>query len=498
MKKYLLFATSLLLLFTTSCASSCSDSRSTPLPLPDSEESADTETELNISNEELAQLLAKSYYYQRASQALEPQYAGQWSRPAGHADTHVAFHPSSGHSEGFLSSPGGWYDAGDYNKYVVNAGISVAQLLMAYEVAPQVFADGSLNIPESGNGQNDLLDEVKYELDWLKTMQDPADGGVYVKITSKQFCGMVMPADDNLERWVVGKTTTSALDFAAVMAIASRVYATYDADYATDCLVRAESAWAWAVANPNIRYSNPPDIATGEYGDGEFGDEFFWAAAELAIASSDNATQEFYVHQHFGGYIPVSEPSWGYVAPLGVISLAFAPDDFGIKSKAVDAVTNFADKSLSQIEKSPNGLPDINFNWGSNSGVANTGVLIMSAYKLTGNEKYLKGAKAVSDYLLGKNVTGYSFITGVKGYAAKSPMNPHHRPSAADGIAEPVPGFLVGGPNGGRNDAGSGVVYPDSRPEACYVDVTESYASNEVAINWNAPAVLFYAFYSEK
>jgi endoglucanase len=449
------------------------------------------------SFEDLAKILTKSYYYQRASQELDARYAGQWSRPAGHADTHVAFHPSSGHSEGFLSSPGGWYDAGDYNKYVVNAGISVGQLLMAYEAAPEIFADGTLNIPESGNGQNDLLDEVKYELDWMKTMQD-GDGGVFFKITSKQFCGMVMPEDDDLERWVVGKSTTSALDYAAVMAMASRVYASYDADYAADCLARAERAWAWAVKNPSIPYRNPSDISTGEYGDWMMTDEFFWAAVELAVATDGREEYKTYVQQHFADYGKVTEPSWGFVAPLGVTTLAFAPDVCGLQAKAAEAIVDFGKNSLSQIEQSPEGLPYINFNWGSNSGVANTGVLIMSAYRLTGDKAFLKGAKAVSDYLLGKNATGYCFITGIEGIGDKTAMTPHHRPSAADGIVEPVPGFVVGGPNGGRSDERSGVVYPDHRPEMCYVDITESYASNEVAINWNAPAILFYALYNEE
>jgi endoglucanase len=478
MKNYILFALCIILL-SASCATKSNAEKTT-----------------DYTSEELVKILAKSYYYQRASQALEPQFAGQWSRPAGHPDDRIPYHESSGHSEGFLSSPGGWYDAGDYNKYVVNAGISVGQLLAAYEIAPNLFPDGSLNIPESGNGQNDLLDEVKYELDWLKTMQD-TDGGVFVKITSKQFCGMVMPAADNLQRWVVGKTTTSALDFAAVMAMASRVYGSYDAAYAADCLSRAVEAWDWAVANPSVEYRNPSDILTGEYGDGEFGDEFFWAATELAIATSGEEYKT-YVRNHFDNYTPVSEPSWAFVAPLGIMTLAFASDVCGLQSKAAETIVDFARKSMKQIEQSPQGLPHINYNWGSNSGVANTGVLVMSAYRLTGDKSFLKGAKAVSDYLLGKNATGYCFITGIKGLSGKSPMNPHHRPSSADGIAEPVPGFLVGGPNGARNDEGDGVTYPDHRPEACYVDITASYASNEVAINWNAPAVLFFTLYSKQ
>jgi endoglucanase len=123
------------------------------------------------------------------------------------------------------------------------------------------------------------------------------------------------------------------------------------------------------------------------------------------------------------------------------------------------------------------------FSWGGNSVAANQGILLIRAYLLTGAKKYVDHAVSNIDYLLGRNATGYSFVTGI---GSKSPMFPHHRPSVADGITEPVPGLLVGGPNPGMQDK---CVYPFKEPETAYTDNDCSYASNEIAINWNAPIV---------
>ena len=103
----------------------------------------------------------KSFYYQRSSYELKAPFAGLWARAAGHPDTQCILHSSTGKS-GKISSTGGWYDAGDYGKYVINAGISVATMLSFYENFNTFFADGTIHIPESGNGKNDLLDEVKF------------------------------------------------------------------------------------------------------------------------------------------------------------------------------------------------------------------------------------------------------------------------------------------------------------------------------------------------
>jgi endoglucanase len=126
------------------------------------------------------------------------------------------------------------------------------------------------------------------------------------------------------------------------------------------------------------------------------------------------------------------------------------------------------------------------FVWGSNSNAANQGILLLHAYRMKGNKLYFQAALDNADYLLGRNATGYCFVTG---FGGKSPMRPHHRPSVADGITEPVPGFLVGGPNPFRQDQCN---YAFTETETAYTDDDCSYASNEIAINWNAPAVYLF------
>jgi endoglucanase len=169
----------------------------------------------------------KAFYYQRASIRLEEKYAGKWHRAAGHPDDKVLVHASAASAQRpagtVISSPRGWYDAGDYNKYIVNSGITMATLLSLYEDFPDYMKTVKLNIPESTNQLPDVLDEVLWNLRWMLTMQDPNDGGVYHKLTNARFDGMIMPDKADSTRYVVQKSTAAALDFVAVMAQASRV-----------------------------------------------------------------------------------------------------------------------------------------------------------------------------------------------------------------------------------------------------------------------------------
>ena len=422
----------------------------------------------------------KSFYYQRCSYELTAPYAGLWARKAGHPDTNCVLHSSTGKS-GTISSPGGWYDAGDFGKYVINAGISVHTLLSFYENFNTFFSDGSIKIPESGNGQNDLLDEVKYELDWLKTMQDD-DGGVFFKLTTLGFAGMIMPDKGTATRYAIGKATASALDFAAMMAMAGRIYHQYDSVYAADCIARAENAWIWAKAHPTIYFTNPSDVSTGGYGDSNVTDEFIWAAAELFITTQKDEYKN-YLESRSNSLNYWSAPGWPNVQQLASLSLLTRPN--GLSSSILTTMKNSlvstSDKWLGQIENSAVRIPQFGFNWGSNSGIANMGAGLLYAYLLTNEQKYIKGAAECADYLLGKNATGYSFVSG---FGSRTPINFHHRAFSADGIVQPAPGFVSGGPNSGKQD---GEKYPFSEPAKCFVDVVGSYASNEVCINWNSP-----------
>lgn len=432
---------------------------------------------------ELTKGLIRHFYYQRASTNLPAIYAGQWARAGGHFDTKVVIHESAASPSrpagSYFPSPKGWYDAGDYGKYIVNAGISTYQLLLLYEQFSEYFDTLNLNIPESNNNLPDLLDEIKWELDWVLTMQDPSDRGIYHKVTDKIFISDLMPASAAENRYFIGKSVTATYDFAAICAVAYRIYKKHLPSFADSLLQAAKYAYQWGLNNPKALYTaNPPDVVTGAYNDGNAKDEHQWASYELYIA-----TQEI-VYKSKADSIKTGygTPGWQNVQTLGIYSMALVQKD----ESAVNNVLKLADGVLNAIKTHPYRTTARNFYWGSNSVVANDGMALLVAYLLTMDCKYLEGAVHALDYLLGRNATAYSFVTG---FGSKSPMNPHHRPSIADGIFNPVPGFLVGGPNAQAvmSECQSGGEYPQKEAKK-WVDLSCSYSTNEIAINWNAPA----------
>ena len=428
--------------------------------------------------EDVTKASLKWYYYQRASMALEETYAGQWKRAAGHTNETAQLHKSAG--SGTLQSSKGWYDAGDYGRYIVNSGITTYTLLSLYEHFPDYFKTLKWNIPADGS-LPDLLAEIKYNLDWMLTMQ-ASDGAVYHKLTTLQFPGDVMPAKDTEQLYVIGKGTAATFDFAAVMAVAARVYKPFDASYAAKCLEAAKSAYAWGAANPNVKFNNPSDVGTGSYADGSLGDEKDFAGTELFVTTGDASYKTSGASHNL--------PGWADVSGLATYGKATHDAEFGnVAQTAKDTLLRVADEFES---RSTTGFGVVmgkdDFYWGSNSVAGNQGVWLLHAYYLTGEKKYYVAATKVLDYLLGKNPLDMSFVTG---YGTKSPMLPHHRPSTADGVKDPVPGMLVGGPQPGGEDIGTKdwecKDYRTGKPATSYTDNRCSYATNEVAINWNAP-----------
>ena len=440
-------------------------------------------SDLKISEkpfEDVAKASLKWYYYQRASMALEEQYAGQWKRAAGHTNGTAKLHSSTGTS-GTINSTKGWYDAGDFGRYTVNSGITTYTLLSLYEHFPAYFKTLKWNIPADGT-LPDLLAEIKWNLDWMLTMQ-ASDGGVYHKLTTLGFPGDVMPANDTDPLYVIGKSTAGTFDFAAVMAVASRVYKPFDATYASTCLEAAKKAYAWGLANPSQNYlKNPSDVSTGAYENDDPSDEKLFAGTELYISTGDASYKVTGTSEYVSW--------WGGMDGVATYGKATHATEFADEASAAKAdILKTADMFVERAQTGfgvAMGYDD--FDWGSNAVASNQGVWLLHAYYITGESKYYKTAVKVVDYLLGKNPLDMSFLTG---YGTKSPMKPHHRPSTADHITPPVPGMLVGGPQPKGQDIGSETWeckdYLTGYPATSYIDNNCSYASNEVAINWNAP-----------
>ena len=441
----------------------------------------------------------ETFYFMRASMEMEEKYLGRFSREMGHPDDTCYYHESTGRREGFRSSPGGWYDAGDYGKYIVNASITTGTMLILYEMLPDVFPDGSMNIPEKNNGKNDLLDELKYEFDWVLTMQDD-DGGVFHKLTPLQFDGITMPHETHSKRYIIGKSTAASLDFVAMLAQASRLYSTYDQEFSEKCLGAAVRAYDWAMANPDKYFFNPPDVGTGMYGDRVLDEEFFWAAAELYCTTGENRYYEA-VKPALGDIRFRITESWrNYTDNLGYYSLCLS-ERLGAADRQVleEGFIRLADELLAAARTHPYGIPVSHFEWGSNSDVLNTAIIQAMAHHITGDRKYLDAVAMFADYIFGRNATGYSFVSG---YGTRYPRHFHHRLLWADSIDEPFPGFIAGGPNGYMQDRGgveaSGAAYPDTHPARAYLDHEASFASNEVCINWNAPLVFVLEYLNQK
>lgn len=431
----------------------------------------------------------KSFYYNRASAPIEVEYAGQFARPAGHPDTLVYVHSSAASATRpagtVISSPKGWYDAGDYNKYTVNSGISTYTLLMALADFRGLFAELHLNIPESSNAVPDLLDEILWNLDWLVTMQDPHDGGVYHKLTTLNFSSEGMPHEQNAKRYVVQKSTAASLNFAALMAYASVVMRDYEQHFpgrAAHYQRAAESAWAWAKKNPKLLYVQPRDVSTGAYASAneDLLDEWLWAGAELFSATGKKAYLS-------GLALPEKPrvPEWSAVDGLGLYALARNSKAGKLHQGAREQLISMAKRMVTEYWQSGYLVPmaEADFRWGSNAVAMNKAMVLLVANQLQPNKDYVPAARGLLDYVLGRNPTGYSYVTG---FGSKSTQKPHHRISQYDGVAPPVPGMLAGGPQPGWQDE---CEYPSRLPAKSYLDDWCSYSTNEIAINWNAPLV---------
>ncbi|MGA7416293.1 MAG: glycoside hydrolase family 9 protein [Bryobacteraceae bacterium] len=443
-------------------------------------------------------LAMRSYYGQRCGTAVDlgPEFPG-YKHAACHLDGQ--YHATSGETGPHPHDGKGWHDAGDYGRYVVNSGISTGTLLWTYEMFGSRIQKKTLNLPESGNGTPDILNEIRWNLDWMLSMQ-ASDGGVWHKQTSESFCGFIMPENDKLTSYVIGtgaepfKSSCATGDFAAVMAIAARVYRPFDPNFSNTALAAAKRAWAWLEKNPAVLFHNPKGISTGDYGDRDCADEIFWAAAELWRTTRD-APYEQYFAAHAPGFMrsigPSSPPNWGNVAALGLWTYALS----GVKTPLAEEIRSTSVEAagvlVARTRESPyhHDMTTKDYNWGSNSNAANYGLQLLVANALHPDPGYINAATENLHYLLGRNTFSLSFVTQVGEHPFQ---HPHHRPSASGGLAAPWPGLLSGGPNHAKQDSEMRTM-PDLPPAKMYLDRTGSYASNEIAINWNAPLVFLLA-----
>jgi endoglucanase len=410
-----------------------------------------------------------------------------------------AFHASSGHA-GPAAINGGWHDAGDYGRYIVSSAITTGTLLWAWELYSPALRNLNLHIPESGGKLPDYLAEVRWNLEWMLSLQDE-DGGVWHKQTSEQFCGVLMPQDDHSTSYVIGtgsepyKGTCATAGLAAAMAIAARCYSPFEADFSARCLNAARRAWKWAVAHPNVSFANPSGIGSGAYDDAKCNDEVLWASAELWRTTGDHSYELAFVEgsKSLPLESAIAAPSWVNVAPLAYWTYLLSERPVAGSMRArIHAQTATAAKALlARHHASGYGttLDVKDYIWGSNSIAANQSLLLLIAHQLEPDAALKEAALGNLHYVLGRNCFGVSWVTHV----GTTPFqHPHHRPSMADDVSSPWPGLLSGGPNAKPSDP----IGKDLRglpPMRVWIDDEKAYSLNEVAINWNAPLVFLLA-----
>lgn len=433
--------------------------------------------------EALSDSTMRMFYLQRCGEAVTDDTFGHEACHMGEA---IIYGDSS---DSRVAISGGWHDAGDYGRYTVAAAKAAADLMLAYEAYGEKFGDDT-GIPESGNGIPDILDEVKYELDWMLAMQDSATGGVYHKITCENFPGSVMPEEETEQLYLAPISNTATADFAAAMAMAARVFGDIDSGYGQTCLEAAQQAWAYLEQTPGDGgFHNPSSIVTGEYGDSKDEDERYWAAAEL-YKTTKNGDYEAALKAYDNLSDIGGDLGWQSVGMYGIYAYLTSGTSDSYYQTVEDYFYQMADAAVEYSEEDAYGVAveENDYHWGSNMLVANRGMLLLMANQLSEEEKYLAAAGQQLDYLLGTNTNSYCFVTG---FGTLSPEAPHHRPSEAAGTA--MAGMLVGGPNADLEDPYAAATLSDKPGAACYVDNVQSYSCNEITIYWNSPLVYLLA-----
>jgi endoglucanase len=372
-----------------------------------------------------------------------------------------------------LPSTGGWHDAGDYNKYIVNAGITVGAMLRAWEDFP-TLRSLHLDIPESGGALPDYLAEIKFEVDWLLTMQAP-DGSVYWKVSTERFGAFVLPEKETTPRYVCPWGSASTADFVAMLAQAERAFRPYAPEYADRCLAAARKSYAFLRANPEDHAADQAKFRTGGYTTKD-DDDRLWAATEMWVATGDAScladveTRIRAMSPHFDENF-----DWAEVKNLGLLTYLNTQRegrDAALVASVAKNLAQTADRIVAKAHAHLYARPlgDIYY-WGGNGGVARQTLLLQAAFRQTGRSVYRDTALDAVNHLFGRNVHGRSYVTGL---GAMPPLNPHDRRSGGDAVEQPWPGYLVGGP------------HPKARD---WHDVLPDASTNEIAINWNAALI---------
>lgn len=432
----------------------------------------------------------------RSGCAVEEQDAPGYGRPAGHTgDTAVPgwtgpaaerLYPGW-RPTGVFDVSGGWYDAGDYGKYVVSGSIALWQLLdLLRHPASEVAAPG-------------LVDECRWQLDWLLRMQVPAGqpyaGMAFHRVHGSTWSPMPgLPHTDPTERVLHRPSTAATLHLAAVAAQGARLLREDDDAYADRLVAAARSAYRAASENPELLA--PDDEGRnggGPYGDSGLADDAYWAAAELWLTTGDDEYLRG-IHgsaEHTGDAFDVAGFDFDRVAGPARLDLATGSRRLPDHARVVDSVRVAAERLLDLQRRQPWGQPYApadGWHWGSNGRILNNLVVLAAAHEVTGERRFADAVAMGMDYVFGRNALGQCYVTG---YGTDMTRHLRTRQFGHDldpSLPPPPPGALAGGANSMTTPG-----FPsDPRiaglpPQCCYLDEPTSETTNDICIRWNAP-----------
>ncbi|GAB3473666.1 glycoside hydrolase family 9 protein [Amycolatopsis cihanbeyliensis] len=450
------------------------------------------------------------FYHSRSGLPIESKYVGaDYARPAGHVgvapntgDTEVPCLP--GTCDYTLDVRGGWYDAGDHGKYVVNGALAAWQLMDLHERSlrngdVEGVRDGLLRIPERHNGVPDILDEARWQVEFLLRMQvpegEPLAGMVHHKIHDAAWTSHpTLPHEDPQPRYLHPPSTAATLNLAAAGAQCARIWRFWDREFAERCRTAAETAWNAALAHPD-HHAPAESVGGGPYDDTDVRDEISWAAAELYATTGERdylrfvdteLTKEGFFWKETGG-----------LADLTIVRLPFRfplRQYLAARKRVLGVADEYVRDLRDQGYPNPSMPEDGAYAWGSNSATTTSMVIMATAYDLSRKRTYRDAVLESMDYLLGRNALNQSFISG---YGERASHNQHHRHWANQvdpALPTPPPGAMAGGPNSSLQDPVAQQNLRGCAPATCYIDDIGSWSTNEVAINWNSSLAWVAAF----
>lgn len=350
----------------------------------------------------------------------------------------------------------GWFDAGDYGQYVPNAAPVWYFVGAGLDLARGRFRDGDLRIPESGNGIPDVIDELEWGMDWMLTMQDNVDGGVYFRIASAHWDDG-LPHQVTRPRLIAEKTSHATASFAAAAAIHARLIKPYDPKRAERVLAAAEHAWQFLETHPQWpaegdRYKNPKGINAGEYAEKSALDNRLWAAAELYRSTGEARYRGAY--ESLAPRVdvdPTNTVSYDKQS-LAAFWAYLMPDDDERDPARVEqacrAMRESANWRIRMAKNHPYRAAVHHFigftGWGSFAQSTRATIPLLQGYKLSGEQRLLDGAWQSPGPQLGTNPQSLSYITG---FGTRSPLWPLSKLSQYDDVKAPLKGIPVPGPH---------------------------------------------------